>query len=468
MSLPIDTRFYADPLMIYWQPSGTASQLDRQVLVQLVEENAQHLDTGSLHAQGPIIATGHQAWFWHPGILAKDIAMAESARYHGGHMLHLVVDHDVHSAMQLPIPILHDHVMVRKVVELAQVNADIPLASQMPVDIKQVQDNLWYLKEEQSTLLGHALMDMPYCENLAQQMTVILTRLMHRWVGKVPILYSTQLLELPSAKQALEQMLDNALSMARCYNNAVNQVSHAGIAHLAIEQDRVELPVWLIHWGKPRSRVYADIADHKPVLVDSEGNVLDLNKDLLAPKALFLSALMRTVVSQLFIHGLGGGIYDQVTEIWWSQWKHEPLNPLAIASADLYMHWDIHFAQQEDVEHACWYLHHLKHNMDRFTEMGGELYTQKQTLIKQLANTNASREDKKNWFKQLHQINEQLCQKHVDVLHEAHKKLTMAQRGVANREMASRRDWPFFLYQDSQIQQLQKMIRRANEHRQGV
>ncbi|MBL4700067.1 MAG: hypothetical protein JKX85_02315 [Phycisphaeraceae bacterium] len=468
MSLPIDTRFYADPLMIHWHPSGTVSQLDRQVLVQLVEENAQHLGTGSLHAQGPIIATGHQAWFWHPGILAKDIAMAESARYHGGHMLHLVVDHDVHPAMQLPIPLLHDHAMVRKVIELAKVNAEIPLVSQMPVDIKQVQDNLWYLKQEQAASLGHALMDMPHCENLAQQITVILTRLMHRWVGQVPILYSTQLLELPSAKRILKQMLDNALFMARSYNNAVNQLPHAGIAHLAIEQDRIELPVWLIHWGKSRSRVYADIADHKPVLVDSEGNALDLSKDLLAPKALFLSALMRTVVSQLFIHGKGGGIYDQVTEIWWSQWRQEHLNPLAIASADIYMHWDIHFAQQKDVEHARWYLHHLKHNMDRFAEMGSERYTQKQTLIKQLANTRTSRQDKKNGFKKLHQINDQLCQKHADILNKADNELTRALRGVANKEMASRRDWSFFLYQDSQIQQLQKMIRRANEHRHGV
>jgi hypothetical protein len=79
MSLQNDTRFYADPLMIHWHPTGTVSALDRQVLVQLVADNADHLETGRLQVDGPIIATGHQAWFWHPGILAKDIAMAHAA-----------------------------------------------------------------------------------------------------------------------------------------------------------------------------------------------------------------------------------------------------------------------------------------------------------------------------------------------------------------------------------------------------
>ena len=54
MPFQIDTRYYADPLMIHWQPSGDISALDRDVLVALVEENAQHLGTGHLQKEGPI------------------------------------------------------------------------------------------------------------------------------------------------------------------------------------------------------------------------------------------------------------------------------------------------------------------------------------------------------------------------------------------------------------------------------
>ncbi|MFG0249769.1 MAG: hypothetical protein ACF8OB_12850, partial [Phycisphaeraceae bacterium JB051] len=79
MPLNQEARFYADPLMIHWHPSGAVSAADRQVLIDLVASNADHLGTGRLNMDGPIIATGHQAWFWHPGILAKDMAMAEAA-----------------------------------------------------------------------------------------------------------------------------------------------------------------------------------------------------------------------------------------------------------------------------------------------------------------------------------------------------------------------------------------------------
>lgn len=468
MSLNNDTRFYADPLMIHWYPSGAVSAMDREVLVNLVGDNADQQGTGRLAVDGPIIATGHQAWFWHPGILAKDMAMAQAADYHNGHMLHLVVDHDVHPAMQLPIPIRLGNAMIGKVVQLAKVRDDIPIASQKPVDIKQVQDNLWYLKQEQSASLGKALVNMPVCVNLGQQITVILTRLMQQWVGDVPVLYSTQLLKLPTAQRLLDQMLDNPLVMARCYNNAVNEVPHAGISHLALEPDRVELPLWLIQWDTPRTKVYADIADHDAILVDEHGQVIDRQTAMLAPKALFLSALMRSVVSQLFIHGKGGGVYDQVTEIWWSQWKQPPLSALAIASADLYMKWDVPLAHEEDVEDAICHLHHLRHNMDRFTDVDPQLAQAKAELIENLANPKANRTDKKVWFKQLHAINDQFCEDHVDMLNEAYNRVTHAKKGIANRQLASRRDWPFFLYPDHQLDHLRHLIHQANEHRKQV
>ncbi|MAX26546.1 MAG: hypothetical protein CMJ19_18795 [Phycisphaeraceae bacterium] len=460
-----NARFYADPLMIHWHPSGAVSAADRQVLVDLVASNADHLGTGRLNMDGPIIATGHQAWFWHPGILAKDMAMAEAARYHGGDMLHLVVDHDVHPAMQMPIPIRFGAEVIDQEVQLAKVHEDLPIASQAPVDIKQVQDNLWYLKQEQSASLGRALLNMPSCCNLAQQITVILTRLMKQWVGDVPVLYSTQLLELPSAKRYVDQMLDDPQSCARCYNNAVNEVPNAGIAPLSMEMDRVELPLWLIQWGKPRARVYADIADEQAIMVDEEGNPIDRSEALLAPKALFLSALMRSIVSQLFIHGKGGGVYDQVTEIWWSQWNQPALNALAIASADLYMQWDVPLAHQEDVEQAVCHLHHLRHNIDHYTEVDPELANIKAQLIEQLADRHADRKEKKVWFKQLHAINDQFCEDHVELLNDAYNKLTRAKQGIRNRKLASRRDWPFFLYPDHQLEHLRYMVKQANEHR---
>ena len=72
---------YEQPTFDKWKlrdwPAGPpdAVRAARQEMLAAAGENARRLGTGSPDASqiARIIGTGHQAWLWHPGILAKDV-----------------------------------------------------------------------------------------------------------------------------------------------------------------------------------------------------------------------------------------------------------------------------------------------------------------------------------------------------------------------------------------------------------
>ena len=69
-------------------------------------------------------------------------------------------------------------------------------------------------------------------------------------------------------------------------------------------------------------------------------------------------------------HGTGGGVYDQVTERWWSDWTKEDLAPKAVVSADVYLPFDVPVATRDELHRAVWFEHHLPFNVDRYVEAG--------------------------------------------------------------------------------------------------
>src|SRR5690606_23370241 len=88
------------------------------------------------------IATGHQAWLWHPGILAKYLAAAAVARDRNLRAVNLVVDHDVYNPLKLDVPVRRNGKLTVRHVQLATYNATEPVGSQPPVDAHAVRATL--------------------------------------------------------------------------------------------------------------------------------------------------------------------------------------------------------------------------------------------------------------------------------------------------------------------------------------
>jgi hypothetical protein len=73
---------------------------------------------------------------------------------------------------------------------------------------------------------------------------------------------------------------------------------------------------------------------------------------------------LRLGVCDLFIHGLGGGRYDPVTEAWFAAWLPgaAPLAPVAVVSATLTLPLDERVPDPGEIARARWLAHRARHD----------------------------------------------------------------------------------------------------------
>lgn len=430
----------------------------------------------------PVIGTGHQAWLWHPGILAKDLAMVAAARGHGASTFHLIVDHDVHEALRLELPVLEGGKLSSHAIHLGPENLEIPSGSQPPTDAAAVRRNLQTARERFGATLCvdlgpllEAFDHLPVTTTLAEQMGVVTARLMRPWCGEVRIMQASELTRLPAWEPTVRAMLADPRGCVAAYNRAVSRFPKARVAPLLIELDRVELPLWAVAPGKPRRRIFADLSDsHRTELALEDGENFDAFSPggadasaapRLAPRAILMSAFLRRWCCDLFVHGKGGGVYEQVTEAWWEAWRGEPLSPKTVVSADLHLMFDAPVAEPAERDRALWWAHHLKNNVDRVLEQGRDgqagprdpRIERKHELL-ELVKRDHDKSRRAAAFAEIHRLNDALAADHAGLIEQARAAVSHAEVGIANRAIAQRRDWCFALYPPEQLAALRDAI----------
>src|SRR5690606_12266035 len=85
---------------------------------------------------------------------------------------------------------------------------------------------------------------------------------------------------------------------------------------------------------------------------------------LMAPKALALTLFLRMFASDLFIHGIGGGRYDQVTDAVIRRYYGVEPPAFVVASMTMYLPLGAHVVTAEEVAAAKERLNRIEHNPD--------------------------------------------------------------------------------------------------------
>src|ERR1044072_2895037 len=97
-------RLIVEPAMRDWAPRRPA-RFDPAALATLVNPASPPRVLWRSGDASSVIATGHQPWLWHPGVLAKDLAASRVAQERGARWFHVVVDHDVEDPLRLELPV---------------------------------------------------------------------------------------------------------------------------------------------------------------------------------------------------------------------------------------------------------------------------------------------------------------------------------------------------------------------------
>jgi hypothetical protein len=322
--------------------------------VAISPQQARGAGEGSENSAGPILLAGHQPQLFHPGVWAKNFVLGRLAAEQGGMAVNLLIDSDAvrSTSSRVPGGSLHQPT-------LASVPFDVPPDPGIAYEECAIQDQELLASfgaraaEVIAPLVPAPLLTeyWPLVIERAQatgNIGLALAQSRHQLEGQ----WGCETLELPQSHccrgEAFHYFASHLLAhlprLWDIYNSSLSEYRKAqrirSAAHpvpdLAAEDDWLEAPFWVWTADEPRRR---------PLFVRSSGGGLDLSDrvgghwqleafpesdgeraaaqlaDLargglrLRTRALLTTMYARLVLSDLFIHGIGGSKYDELTDL---------------------------------------------------------------------------------------------------------------------------------------------------------
>lgn len=391
-----------------------------------------------------LVVTGHQPELYHPGIWIKDFLLQRLSDETGAVALDLVVDSDAFEALEVHSPCFKPEVRVCRAYLAVGTTDGCYACAPVPSahDLSQFcEAGAEHLSTLSAPALGHHF--AAFCDKLkdaageAANLSELVTFARRRYEASA----GTDYLELPvtslSGSRAFATLLAHiardAAGFATAYNAALADFrDRTGTRNpaqpfpdLRIEGDLVELPVW--HLAGGRRTVWARTGDSAALVVDGE-TMCELPECATAPAAVLASALMpapkalmltlfaRLLIADFFIHGVGGGRYDQVTDDVMRRYFGVEPPAFAVASMTMYLPLGARVVTDEDVETASMALNRMRHNPDQALDQvefdsseersrAQALADEKARLVAAIAAPDA---DKKALGKRIREVNDEL------------------------------------------------------------
>lgn len=404
----------------------------------------------------PVIMTGHQAGFWHPGILAKYIAADRVAASIGGVAAAVVVDHDVVDPLRLSAARIDRDGRIENTVVHLRARSDKPLLSRLepPIGERELQRVVLptgLLEPDRAAVerITASLLTHTVAGSLAEQVALANADLLQEWMS-VRSFTVQRLVRTDGWKGFFQAVLEDPSACAQAYNRAVAKYAEAGIPPLyaMAREHRWELPFWLLDRDRGRRPLYAEMVE-QPMF----------DADHLAPKALSLTASLRRGLCDLFIHGTGGSIYDRATDDWMREWLGEELAPSVAISADAYRSLPVEArrgATDASRDHALWLAHSARHNPDLLGDHSAA--EEKRVIIDGIRRAERGSGVRHDLYRTMHDRLARVRDEHRERLSDLDEEARAIEQGIAVRELESRRDWPTAMYPAGTLERLASVV----------
>lgn len=303
-------------------------------------------------ADSPMLLSGHQPQLFHPGVWYKNFVLGRLARVTGGVGIHLLIDSDLCRRVSIRVP---SGTAERPHVE--NVEYDLPDV-EIPYEERSVRDEATFASFPQRvTAALRGLVDGPLVESLwpatrgsngqPRQLGRRLARARHiqeqSWGNATLELPQSAVCSLPEFAWFVAHVLAHLPRFWSAHNDSLADYRRAHrlrnrahpVPDLAETDGWLEAPFWIWSTDDPRRRpLFARQQGGKMLIGDRRQRsfTLPLSADadagpaveqLLAlsaqgvkirTRALATTLFARLLLSDLFIHGIGGAKYDQATD----------------------------------------------------------------------------------------------------------------------------------------------------------
>lgn len=401
-----------------------------------------------LNTDRPIVMTGHQAQIWHPGVLSKYLASGKLATQIQGDSVWLVVDHDTNDPTTIPVPTRREDGSLHRYfwhLDPARVGKS-PLMTQpaiTPAPYEGPQPANQRIAEGINAIT-EALNAHRDSTSIAMQFAKACRDLVSDRVEPASIVFASDLARTDLFAELVDRMRDDPEACILAYNQAVRDHPQANLKPLLMNavQYVYELPLWQLDQDQNRQAVYVEHLEQATEL-------------MLMPKALLMTAIVRLGGCELFIHGTGGGIYEQVVDQWLTNWLNSDASPApyTVASATLVLDLlDGIETDEHDAARAVWQAHAARHRPEMLEDDAAA--HAKQYLLDQIAQEPRSSTKRHALYRQMHELLKKTRQTHASSLHDYEKKALRAQRQAENAAIAADRTWAFAFYEKEQLEGL--------------
>jgi len=479
---------------------------------------ADFISIGDLNEKHWIVG-GHQPELFHPGVWFKNFLMSEIGKRTDSIGMQVIVDHDVARSDSLRVPYLQSpnthlqstNAAQRPASEFAQRSIPLPIRREtqprMPWHAtltRYVNPESWNRTlsniEQSTTSCGLAepliLRHRELLKNcIASQKNIgdAFSEFRHR----LEMTNGVFNLEVPLGHLCrdsafgffVQQCVRNAESLWGSYNRcrdayrARHRIRNQGqpVLELLRTENSFELPFWIYlenqsiverkrMWASPLPNNQMLLGDHAQPDQATVSTILPLAEEEIAdawqkiaergvcirPRALMTTMYLRCFVADLFVHGIGGGTYDELTDDIIKDWigTDAPIYLTSSASLHLPLHANHEIESIEPT--ASWRsiereLHLMRSVPERYLEQSintqrnlAEAHAQKIASIPE-------RGKKLAWHREMAQLKQQIEIEISPKKRHALSKLEAAQRQLQQRKIVNSREYSFVLFEEQDV-----------------
>ncbi|QDT12917.1 hypothetical protein K239x_49310 [Planctomycetes bacterium K23_9] len=455
-----------------------------QMIKDAVRYTRVYRDTSwvSQDAERPIVMAGHQPSLFHPGVWFKNFALSHLSAKLNATAVNLVVDNDVAQTSAIRVPTIDPAtgLAAYRSAQYDVAGGGVPYEQTTVGDRKRFDRFDREVAQAVRPLVADPCIEQlwPHARAAIDRCGVAgcaLAQARHALEGDIGL----KTLELPlgvfcRSRAFAEFALSILTEMPRfqqCYNesSAYYRAAHGirSSAHpvpdLADKDDWFEAPLWIYGNQSPHRKAAwvrmrddaIEISDlgNRTVRIETR-NLSDAIDQLTAamtpefklrPRALLTTMYSRLVLSDLFLHGIGGGKYDQLGDMVTKAFFEITPPRFMVLSATVHLPGVEPKDVAGEVRALRRRIRETHFQGERYRDEPGvdsSLVDQKQALLRQIP----PRGERTQWHQKVTRVNRLLADQLMDVRQDLQRQLAAAQRRAVAQSVLTSREHSFCVY----------------------
>lgn len=445
----------------------------------------------------PWLVAGHQPELFHPGVWFKNFLLSQANEQTKCIALNLVIDNDLCRSPAIRVPVIEnrDGASVIRTESLAFDAPSPPVAWECRsiLDMEFLRSFPQRLQQIFPGSISQPLVARLWPHVIAAaertgRLGLTLAQSRHALEGELGL----RTLELPLSTLVQQSsfakfslaILADLPRFQKIYNdqrsayrlaNGIRSQTHP-VPSLQTKHGWFEAPWWVYRDAEPTRRhlfarlegddlMLSDQAGWQAVIegpLDSDNAVADwlqmaVDGVRLRPRALITTMFTRLVISDLFVHGIGGGKYDQMTDAIIRHYFDIPAPPMIVATATLRLplaeQLNLGTVQQNThaLQHAsasAWHMrYHPEQHVTNSTSETQELLERKRELLEAIP----PRGEKWDWHREITRVNQRLAELNTQAFEDSQKHLQQLATQTRQLKLATSREFSFCLFEQNYV-----------------